>query len=191
MPESSVTTTESLVAEDRNGLLQQNRPIGDICNAARASLFDHLIGAQQQASGQFDAERPGRGQIDDQRKFGRLLDRQFACVGTLENAIDVDGRLPELILPISSVINQPTVPGESFGRIDGRQAIACYQLEDEAMLGREKWVWRKDQTAVWPLREARDQRLEVAGRVDGSYNRFDRERRRRGLDGGYEQLGLR
>ena len=36
---------------------------------------DDLIGAQQQGNGQFDAERPGRGQIDNQRKLGRLLDR--------------------------------------------------------------------------------------------------------------------
>jgi hypothetical protein len=51
-------------------------PIGDICGAAD-SLFDHLIGAQQQVGGNFMADGFCGLQIDDQLELGWLFDREI------------------------------------------------------------------------------------------------------------------
>src|SRR5262245_15484967 len=40
-----ITATESPTEKACNGLLQQNLPASDICNAAYSSLLDHLVGA--------------------------------------------------------------------------------------------------------------------------------------------------
>src|SRR5262245_5768697 len=55
-------------------------------------LLDHLVGADEQCGRNVEAERLGSLEIDD-RQVGRLL--------TLEDAVDVGGGAPELIVLIS------------------------------------------------------------------------------------------
>jgi hypothetical protein len=51
--------------------------------------FDDLVGALQQRLRHREAERFGGLQIDDQFKYGRLLDRQIGGFGTVEDLSDV------------------------------------------------------------------------------------------------------
>ena len=44
---------------------------------AKALLFDHLVGAQQERVRHFQAEQLGRGQVNDEVKFRGLLDGQI------------------------------------------------------------------------------------------------------------------
>src|SRR5215468_8040621 len=48
---------------------------------AKLRLLDHLIGASKQGCRQVEAERLGGDQIEDEFKFGRLLDRKAARPG--------------------------------------------------------------------------------------------------------------
>jgi hypothetical protein len=60
-------------------LLQQNLPTADSCTAANErawiSLFDYLVGAEQDRSWNVDADGLRSLQVDDELELGRLLDR--------------------------------------------------------------------------------------------------------------------
>src|SRR5262249_9374266 len=50
-------------------------PKADLCTAAKATLFDHLIGDREHARRDGEAERLGSFQVDDQLELGRLQRR--------------------------------------------------------------------------------------------------------------------
>ena len=59
------------------------------CAAVKNSLIDHLVGEQLHLIGDGQPERSGSFQIDDEFKFGGLLDRQIARLLTSENSSGV------------------------------------------------------------------------------------------------------
>src|SRR6516162_2406138 len=59
--------------------------------AERMSLFDHLVGADEQCRRHGDPERFSRLKIDNYVKFGRPLDRKFTELRTLQNLVDESG----------------------------------------------------------------------------------------------------
>jgi hypothetical protein len=61
-------------------------PKADILRCGKNSLFDHLIGEQLHLIGDGQPERSGSSQIDNEFKFGGLLDRQIVGVLTSENS---------------------------------------------------------------------------------------------------------
>jgi hypothetical protein len=78
-PTSHRRTTKAYRAFHRPGSLA--KPVGN--------SFDHLVGDREQERRNLDADRLSRPKIDDKLKFGRLLHRQIARFGALENAWDV------------------------------------------------------------------------------------------------------
>ena len=57
-------------------------------------LFDHLVGAGEQRRRDFEAKRPRCGQIDDEFKPGRLLNRDIGRFCSPQNFVDNLGRAP-------------------------------------------------------------------------------------------------
>jgi len=57
-------------------------------------LFDHLVGAGEQRRRNFEAERPGGDQINDEIELGRLFDRDVARLRAAQNLIDILGGPP-------------------------------------------------------------------------------------------------
>ena len=54
-------------------------------------LFDHLVGAGEQRRWHYDAQGLGGPQIDNELKFGWLLNRQVGCFLALKDAVNVRG----------------------------------------------------------------------------------------------------
>jgi hypothetical protein len=60
-----------------------------------ASLFDHLVGAQQKRFRNSKPECFGGLEIDDKLEFGRLFDRDIAGFRPVQNLVDEIGGMPE------------------------------------------------------------------------------------------------
>jgi hypothetical protein len=56
-------------------------------------LFDHLVGAGEQRRRHLEAERLCRLKVDDKLELDRGLDGKLAQLRSLEDAIDIGGRV--------------------------------------------------------------------------------------------------
>ena len=61
---------------------------------SKGTLFDHLIGASEQARREFEIKCPRRFQIDSELELRWLFDRQIGGIRAFENSIDKIGRPP-------------------------------------------------------------------------------------------------
>ena len=75
------------MAPQRNAALWQKR-LWAI--AAKSKLFDHLVGAGEERGQQREAKRRCRLEIDDEREFGGLLDRQVGGLLALKNPASIN-----------------------------------------------------------------------------------------------------
>src|SRR5215831_73813 len=82
-------------------------PKADSCIAAKQSLFDHLVGAAEQAQRERNTQRLRSLEIDDQLDFCDLLHRQVGRPFALENPAGIDTGLPPSIKIVRSVAHKP------------------------------------------------------------------------------------
>src|ERR1051326_8608356 len=113
-----------------------------------ASLFDHLVSARDERGWYVEAERARGLEIDDELEGGRLLDRQIAGLLALEDAVDVGGRPPELVVLTEAVGKQPTLIREHAQRIDRRQAMTRGECNDLRTVHRREGIEGNDNPAA-------------------------------------------
>src|SRR5262245_66342910 len=71
-----------------------------------AFSFNHLVGEREQPVRNLEAERLGGLEVDHQLELGRLLDRQIARLGALENPADVNAGLAIGVRKVRSIAHQ-------------------------------------------------------------------------------------
>src|SRR5262249_1591301 len=92
-PLSPVATQHSLPS-GRYPLLGPDFHRLDRTSLRLAHSLDHLVGTPEQRQGHGESERVGGLEVDNERVFFRLLDRQIARFRPFEDAVDVTGRAP-------------------------------------------------------------------------------------------------
>ena len=74
--------------------------------------LNNFIGAREQRRRHLQAQRICDFAVDNERKLGRLLHRQIPWLRTPKDAINIRGRLPELLNEVEPIINQAAVANE-------------------------------------------------------------------------------
>jgi hypothetical protein len=72
-------------------------------------LLDHVVGPHQQRGRNFEAERLGGLEVDDELEFGRLLDRQVGRRGSGEHLGKLARPLPKDFGKARAIADQPAL----------------------------------------------------------------------------------
>src|SRR5215471_104781 len=94
-------------------------------------LFDHFVSAGEYGRRHSEAERLGCFEIDHQFVLSWRLHWHIAGLLTLEDAIDVAGRLPVLIEEVGSIRGQTLAGSECALGIDCGQLVPCRKRDDQ------------------------------------------------------------
>src|SRR5262245_846721 len=114
--------------------------------------FDDLVGTREHARWHFDAERLGSLEVDHQLVVGWLLDRKIARLLTLEDAVDVAGRVPVYVDRIGPVGDQAAAVDKVSERVDRGQPVPGCQRDDKIAMNRGRRGTRSE--SAW-IRGAR------------------------------------
>src|SRR6516164_4473870 len=97
--------------------------------------LDDLAGGSEESRWDRQAEFPSGFQIDDELKFGRLINRNFARFGPFQDLVHVIGHAPPEFVEVPSICHQPARLHVFTPGIHRRQAASLGQLNDQATVG--------------------------------------------------------
>jgi hypothetical protein len=153
----------------------------------KTSLFDHLVRACEQRIGRIEAERLGSLEVDHQFKFGRKLNRQFARLFTLENAIDIGRGASVKVRNVDPVGGQATARDMITIGIDVGQVMLRCKCNNQCSMNGSDRIRQHQQTAVRFARERADCVFDVRSVSNSKGGVSHAKPRRLALD--FRQLG--
>src|SRR6188768_1466807 len=93
-------------------------------------LLNHLIGARQQRWRNLEPQRLRGAQVDHEIEFRRLLDSEFARLGSSEDPVDIRGGAPIQVLEVRAVADEQAGVTEILQRMERGQAIPNREFGD-------------------------------------------------------------
>jgi hypothetical protein len=154
----------------------------DICSAANCSLFDHLVGSDEQLVWNLEAECFGSLEVDGRLEFYRLLDRQVGGLFAFENPPSVAAAEAIGIDNARAVTDQPANVGKLAQKVDCRQRVARRQPDQLITPAYKKGIGANDHAVGALLNEARERRVDIAFAAGIQDQELDAECVRRSLD---------
>src|SRR5215475_9810203 len=94
-------------------------------------LFDHFVGAGEQRGRYCEIKRLRGLEIDDELKFGGLLNRELVRFSSLENTINISRSLLPQGVIVDPIRNQPAVRHKKAIGVDRRQPELCRKVGDQ------------------------------------------------------------
>src|SRR6516165_8052644 len=148
-------------------------------SAQKLGLLDHLVGQCEKLRRNFEADRPGGVEVEDQLEFGRLHDRQDGWLLALENAAHISAGLLIQLRKVRPIAHQPSGLGKVTCGIDRWYRVARRQRDDLHTPTDKNRVDTDQQCAAGLLREVCEGRIDLA--TGTGAKDFDRKSKRRSI----------
>jgi hypothetical protein len=94
-------------------------------------LLQHLVGTRKEGGRDFEPERLGRVEVNDQVILDRRLHRKLGCLLALEDTVDVTGGASVLLYVIDTIGNQAARRDIRAFRVDRRQLVPDPKRDNE------------------------------------------------------------
>src|SRR5262252_4016342 len=117
----------------------------DAARGPSTPSFDHLVGAGEQHRRDFEAQRLGGFEINDQLELDRLQDGQVDWLGAFENLCRVNANLAVGVDGVYSIAHQAASCSIFTELINRRKHIVRRQNHKLTAAGIEEWIGRKDE----------------------------------------------
>src|SRR6476620_11829783 len=129
----------------------------------KGSLFDDLIGGDQQARWNCQAKCLRRFAVDDSFELRRRLHRKVSGFCTAQDAVDIGCPLSGQIDEVSPVIHETARCDENTDRVNRGQAMLGCQRDNEITMDNGRGIWRQHQSAIRLTGVDVDGALDVGG----------------------------
>ena len=123
-------------------------PIADI-----GRLFDHLVGGDQQARRNGDAERLRRSKVDGCSEFGRGLYREVGGFVAAQNTVNIGRRQPEYVVLVGPIGHEAAGRDKKIKRVDRGQFVPGRKRDEEIAMQDGGAIRRQEQASVRRARE--------------------------------------